>query len=171
MSYAKLGKTSPLKGKQSNYIATEKHRKHLSDSIKRSWLTCRRKKLEQYMKNHNGNAFKNGTYFNKENGYIFQWVKGRRYVRQHRLVMEQILGRKLTSDEVVHHINGIRTDNRPENLKLIQNKSCHRSMHKNGETLSCNRCGKTIYRTQSHFHAHELHFCSYKCSANRHKPI
>jgi len=37
---------------------------------------------------------------------------------QHRAVMEQMLGRKLTKHETVHHRNGVRTDNRPENLEL-----------------------------------------------------
>lgn len=32
--------------------------------------------------------------------------------------MEQLLGRKLTGAENVHHINGVRDDNRPENLEL-----------------------------------------------------
>lgn len=56
------------------------------------------------------------------------------YVLEHRLVMEQKLGRRLRSGEQVHHINRIRIDNRPDNLILIF-KQAHHIQNE------CPRCG------------------------------
>jgi hypothetical protein len=39
-------------------------------------------------------------------------------VREHIVVMEQKIGRALVKGEEVHHLNGVKDDNRPENLEL-----------------------------------------------------
>lgn len=69
---------------------------------------------------HNGKPAKLDNH-----GYVMLWepahpnktLKGWQY--EHRLVVEKRLGRYLTSDEQVDHINGIKGDNRPMNLQVL----------------------------------------------------
>lgn len=57
-------------------------------------------------------------------------------VRQHRLVVEKHLGRFLDPKEIVHHINGIKDDNRIENLQVLT-----AALHTHGYSVSCPKCG------------------------------
>ena len=50
-------------------------------------------------------------------------------VSKHRLVVEEYIGRKLTKEERIHHINEIKSDNRIENLMLFPNDKEHIKFH------------------------------------------
>ena len=54
-------------------------------------------------------------------------IKGKK-IDEHRYIMEQILGRKLTKDEVVHHIDGNKLNNDPSNLQVMS-RAEHTRLH------------------------------------------
>lgn len=67
-----------------------------------------------------------------ENGYKVLYVEHDKSIKEHIKVMEDHIGRKLTKDEVVHHINEDRLDNRIENLQLMT-RGEHSSYHRKKE--------------------------------------
>lgn len=114
-----------------------RERKYVSGHNK-PWLGKKRSKktIEKIRKAKIGNKchWKGGKTMDKD-GYIDVLSKDHpskrinNYVKEHRLVMEKHLGRKLKRKEVVHHIDGDRTNNYISNLMLFPNNSAHLKYH------------------------------------------
>jgi hypothetical protein len=89
------------------------------------------------------------------NGYVYLWApdhphchehgQKKGYVAEHRLVWEAANGRLLGTNEVVHHINGVRDDNRVENLVAMthsQHCASHAGDHRNSDPERCRKVGE-----------------------------
>lgn len=104
------------------------------DNRGRKWSEEDREKLKKSKK---------GGRISVRSGYIYVYSpdhpisKSRvtKYIPEHRLIMESHLGRVLDSNEIVHHKNGVKDDNRIENLEIVL-----RNAHYGN--VSCPHCGK-----------------------------
>lgn len=110
------------------------------------------------------------------NGYVL--IKNRQhpyanncgYVREHRIIMEQHIGRYLQPNEVIHHKNHVKDDNRIENLMLLNNASEHNKECRTGRKyprknivwFTCQRCHKKFYRS-AYWKNKVVLYCSWSC--------
>lgn len=82
----------------------------------------------------------------KRSGYVILYVshggKDYRIGPEHRIVMEHELGRPLRAEETVHHKNGIRHDNRPDNLEVRGGQHGPGPSH-------CPHCGLPLYDNET----------------------
>ena len=101
-----------------NLPKSDAHRKSISEGQRRAWRTKRQRRPV-------------GTKRISSSGYVIvKVVEGKGHWRpEHVLMIEAEIGRRLTPGEHVHHINGIRTDNRRENLHLFRSASLHALAH------------------------------------------
>ena len=117
-----LNKEAPFQKRISGGKRSEKTKLKMSIASRRRWS----KKEERDKVSRENSKFWKGGIFYHPSGYIL--YIGR---RQHRLIMENHLGRKLSVKEVVHHNNGDKHDNRIENLTLFKNQKEHLEHHYN----------------------------------------
>jgi hypothetical protein len=79
---------------------------------------CSKNCSDDFIVGENHPCFKDARTESK--GYLLM-SRDKKVIPEHRWVIEQHLKRKLRRDEVVHHINGIKSDNRIENLSVMKN--------------------------------------------------
>lgn len=94
---------------------------------------CSLKCIGEAQKGENNPAYNGGKYIS--NGYYILFMPNHPYrdsknmVLEHRFIMECKIGRYLKKEEVVHHIDGNKLNNLPENLQLFNNQSEHIKYH------------------------------------------
>lgn len=98
---------------------TSQHRAAISAALKTAWQTKRRR-------------LPIGTKRLDHSGYVVvKMVAGTgAWKKEHHIVAEDTLGRTLLPCEVVHHINGDRSDNHPRNIYVCRDQRHHAAVHR-----------------------------------------
>ncbi len=146
--YFKLGIKLRKVGKNSREWSKEEieilRNKNLSDYEKAKLLPCRTDSAVRMQRRRLGFESRE-ILFNRE--FISQGYKHIRknggYKREHIIICESIIGRKLKKGEVVHHVNGVKLDNRPENL-YVCNRDEHNKAHNSCFGLIIELMGKDM---------------------------
>jgi len=122
--------TSYKKGQIQSYNWTGKHH---SEETKKKMSEAKMGKYREESNKWEGGFGKNSEgyiCFNPPRGCRFFCMRNSNgYIYLHRLIMAEYLQRPITEEEVVHHENGDITDNRIENLRLLENQSKHAIYH------------------------------------------
>lgn len=147
LSAAKQSERNPMWGKKHTVVtlckmaeikrgkkATIKTRQKMSLARRgKKFSLEHRRKLGESKRGEKNPQWKGGRHH--VTGYIRLTIPGhpnadaKGYIYEHRFVMAECLGRPLRVGETVHHINGIRDDNRRENLELFATGADHSGFH------------------------------------------
>jgi hypothetical protein len=114
----KHGTTDPYRGRGGapRYCSVEQCERQIANAER---MLCNLHYKRFLRRGHTEFVPRTRTPYVDPNGYVRERVEGERQgILQHRLVMERHLGRRLWPDETVHHKNGVRSDNRLQNLEL-----------------------------------------------------
>lgn len=95
---------------------------------------CLANQAIENLKKHNRNNY-TGKILNEKGYELTREIINGKYILSHRKVVEEFLKRKLTKEEVIHHVDGNKTNNIIENL-LITNNSEHGKIHASLERVA-----------------------------------
>lgn len=112
--------------------------KKIAEKINKSKSAVCRKRLDIGLKKQNNEPYIHSDYYVKRENGKRVWV--------HIKVAEKKLGRKLKEEEMVHHIDGNKLNNDPDNLYVCKNRKEHQTIHSQLEKLAFRLIQKGIIK-------------------------